>query len=366
MEQKIEIINNWNLTKFFNELENGSIKIPRFQRDYIWEKTKVIALLNSIYKQYPIGSIFLWLAPKDYKNYIRDTSELGLPEETNSSKYQFILDGQQRITSLYITLKGKIYNDTDYRTIMFDLRKKEFLIPKSKAKKNCIEAWKLMDPVAYGEVLADFAIKDREKNSNQASVWRECNEIFSNYPLSIVRTLNNNLDDVVEIFERINQGGKRLSSYDLVQASTWSPEFDLSLNIKEFNAKTEIKKLGAFNERIFTMSLTINIFENYNNSLQLQLSAEQAKHNWKKTLSGIRASIEFIKSMGIKDDLTPYHNIIPVLQFYFYKSGKASINNKHSKEIEKWFWDAKFSNRYIGSSNAQIKEDVQWIISLLE
>lgn len=366
MEQKIEIINNWNLTKFFNELENGSIKIPRFQRDYIWEKSKVVALLNSIYSQYPIGSIFLWLAPKEYKNYIRESRELGLPSETSSDKYQFILDGQQRITSLFITLKGKIYSGTDYRTIMFDMRKKEFLIPKATTKKNCVPAWKIIDPIAYGEVLADFAIKDREKNTNLASTWRELNETFTNYPLSIVRTLNSNLDDVVEIFERINQGGKRLTSYDLVQASTWSEDFDLSESILEFNSKGDIKKHGMLNDRIFTMSLTINIFENYNNALQLQLSAEQAKRNWKKTVSGINASIDFIKSMGISDDLTPYHNIIPVMQFYFYKSGKNSFDEKHVKDFEKWFWDAKFSNRYISASNTDIKEDINWILTLLD
>ena len=48
MIQKLEIINNWNLKKLLGELEAGHIKIPKFQRDYIWEKTKVVKLLNSI------------------------------------------------------------------------------------------------------------------------------------------------------------------------------------------------------------------------------------------------------------------------------------------------------------------------------
>ena len=72
MEQSIEIVKNWDLKKLIEELEAGHIKIPRFQRDYIWERSKTVKLLNSIYLKYPIGSFFLWIAPKKYNNFIRD------------------------------------------------------------------------------------------------------------------------------------------------------------------------------------------------------------------------------------------------------------------------------------------------------
>ena len=114
MEQKIEIINNWNLNKIFNELENGNMKIPRFQRGYVWERSKIVRLLNSIYKQYPIGSFFIWVASTEYKHFCREITELGLPENPESNTYSFILDGQQRITSLFVALKNKILNNTDY------------------------------------------------------------------------------------------------------------------------------------------------------------------------------------------------------------------------------------------------------------
>ena len=100
MEQRIEIINNWNLKKLFGELENGNIKIPRFQRGYVWERSKIVKLLNSIYSQYPIGSFFIWVASLDYKNFCRELTELNLPEQPEANNYSFILDGQQRITSL--------------------------------------------------------------------------------------------------------------------------------------------------------------------------------------------------------------------------------------------------------------------------
>ena len=116
MEQKIEIINNWNLKKVFHELEAGNIKIPRFQRGYVWERSKAVKLLNSINAQYPIGSIFLWLAPKEFRDFIKETEDFNIPANPNAELFQFILDGQQRISSLYATLRGKLIDFVDYKT----------------------------------------------------------------------------------------------------------------------------------------------------------------------------------------------------------------------------------------------------------
>ena len=108
MSQKIEIINNWTLPRIFQELENGNMRIPRFQRAYVWERTKIVSLLNSIYKQYPIGSFFLWDTDMRMDGFCRDITELGFPTKPEASKFSFILDGQQRITSLYVALSGNL------------------------------------------------------------------------------------------------------------------------------------------------------------------------------------------------------------------------------------------------------------------
>ena len=107
MNQKIEITNNWNIQKVFNELENGNMKIPRFQRGYVWERSKIVKLLNSIYEEHPIGSFFIWEASAQYADFCREIKELGLPKKPDANKFKFIIDGQQRITSLYVALMGK-------------------------------------------------------------------------------------------------------------------------------------------------------------------------------------------------------------------------------------------------------------------
>ena len=92
--KRIEIINNWNLSRVFQELEQGNMRIPRFQRSYVWERSKIVKLLNSIYSEYPIGSFFLWETDSQMESFSRDISEFGFPNTPSSGKFQFILDGQ--------------------------------------------------------------------------------------------------------------------------------------------------------------------------------------------------------------------------------------------------------------------------------
>ena len=126
VNERIEIINQWKLNRVFSELESGNMRIPRFQRAYVWERAKIVKLLNSIYNQYPIGSFFLWDTDTQMESFCRDITEFGFPNKPEANKFTFILDGQQRITSLYVTLKGKQLNGVDYKSICFNLDKRVF------------------------------------------------------------------------------------------------------------------------------------------------------------------------------------------------------------------------------------------------
>lgn len=366
MDQQLEIINNWNLKKLLTEMESGQIKIPKFQRNYIWEKTKVVKLLNSIYHQYPIGSFFFWIAPPEYQSFTRQTEDLGLPNSQNNGAFQFILDGQQRMISLFVALRGKTMNGNDYSKICFNPTRKEFRIPRSKSDARNIPAWKLFDNQAYGEVYKTLISKSTTKNNTTAENWRECHEIFSNYPISIVKTMKNNLDDVVEIFERINQGGKHLTVFDLIHATTWSESFDLKEQIEHFNKEIVKKNFKKLNNKVFTLALTLNIFDDARTLYQLRLTPKQCQNLWPKTKSALIATLNFLKQMRITGDLSAYQNFLPIIQYYFFKSGVKEINEAHQKTIEKWFWDSKFKKRYQTSVYTRIKEDANWILNLIE
>ncbi|MCB0458509.1 MAG: DUF262 domain-containing protein [Flavobacteriaceae bacterium] len=367
MEQRIEIINNWNLKKVFNELESGNMKIPRFQRGYVWERSKIVKLLNSIYSQYPIGSFFLWMANKEYENFCREIEELNLPKEPESNLYSFILDGQQRITSLYVALKGKELNGTDYSTICFNVEKKTFQIPRLKTEQHNIPAWKLFDTKEYSKVLKEYTLFDVDNDTNFSENWSICQQLFSDYPISIIKSLKMDLEEVVDIFERINQGGKRLSLFDLVHASAWAPEFDLREKIKLFNSEDNVKIFGGLENEIFTQSLALNNLGDCTNKNQLKLTADICSASWKNTIESIRLAIDFVKSFGVRFvSFLPYNSFLPIIQYYFYRSGLKSIRNEHKSIIENWFWTSTFSARFSSSSLTRMTEDANWITKLVD
>ncbi len=367
MEQRIEIINNWNLKKIFNELECGNMKIPRFQRGYVWERAKIVKLLNSIYAQYPIGSFFLWMANVEYKNFCREIEELNFPKTPESNSYSFILDGQQRITSLYVALNGRILNDIDYSTICFNLEKRTFQIPRLKTEQHNIPAWQLFNSQEYGKVLKYYTLYDSENKSNLADNWMTCHQIFSDYPISVIKTLKMDLDEVVNIFERINQGGKRLSLFDLVHASAWSVDFDLRDKIKDFNNEDNVKRFGGIGNEVFTQSLALNCFDDCTNKNQLKLTSKLCLDEWNKTTESLRLAIDFVKSFGVGFiSFLPYNSFLPILQHYFYYSGLRSVKAEHKSFIDNWFWTSTFSARFSSSSLTKMTEDSTWIKSLVD
>lgn len=363
MAQKIDIINNWTLPRIFQELENGNMRIPRFQRAYVWERSKIVSLLNSIYHQYPIGTFFLWDTDTQMEGFCRDITEFGFPKKPEASKFSFILDGQQRITSLYVALRGKTLNDTDYSKICFNLEHKVFKIPTLKTEQNNIPVWKIYDDKEYGNLLQEYYSSGR---IDYGAVIQDCHNLLTSYPVSIIKSMNMELDEVVTIFERINQGGKRLSLFDLVHASVWSEDFDLREKIEEVNDEPAIKLFGEIGAEIFTQSLALNISNDCTNRHQLELTNQDCRTHWKRTVECIRLAVDFIKNFGVQQmAIIPYPSLLAIIQHYFFVADKDVIVQDDKSLISDWFWTATFSQRYSSSTLSRMNEDAVWIRDLI-
>ena len=108
------------------ELEKGVIQIPQFQRDFVWSLEKTTGLLDSILRGYPIGTFILWKTNERIHS-VRKIGDLELPEPPKEEKIEYVLDGQQRIASLYTAYKGAEVQKkgekkiTDYKKIFVNL-----------------------------------------------------------------------------------------------------------------------------------------------------------------------------------------------------------------------------------------------------
>ncbi len=85
-------------------MDRGSIKIPKFQREFVWSISKTAQLLDSILKGYPIGTFILWQTNEKLNN-VRNIGNTNLPN-SEARDIQYVLDGQQRIISLFAAYTG--------------------------------------------------------------------------------------------------------------------------------------------------------------------------------------------------------------------------------------------------------------------
>jgi len=108
----------------FSEIDTGKIKIPKFQREFVWSKTETAKLIDSILRGFPIGTFILWKTRDELRHY-KDIGNATLPKTPKGDSAYYILDGQQRITSLYAVKKGLIITkdgkEIDYKDIFINL-----------------------------------------------------------------------------------------------------------------------------------------------------------------------------------------------------------------------------------------------------
>lgn len=98
---------DYRINKVINKIASGEIRIPSFQRDYIWEPENVAFLMDSIYKGFPIGSVLFWRTSEK----LHTEKQLGnycLPEPTKNYPIDYVLDGQQRITSIFSVFQTEL------------------------------------------------------------------------------------------------------------------------------------------------------------------------------------------------------------------------------------------------------------------
>lgn len=348
--QKIKIKGDYKLADIVHDIEKGILRIPQFQREFVWDKPRVIKLLESIYLEYPIGSFFFWDAPRKYYDFYRDIAELGLPKPDKYEKIVFILDGQQRLTSLYVTVKGLTLYGRDYKKICFDLDEKVF-IDRTPDNQRFVSLSDLLSNERYS--VYDGLNVERKKSFN------ECFQRFNNYPFSAIDVRDKELDEVCDIFERINQGGQKLNLFDLISASTWTPNFDLRVSVKEENEKLKTKGFGEIDNEVYLQALSLIAKGSCTRPVQLQLRAEDVTKFWQETIESISLAIDYLKNnLGVVNSIfIPYRSMIALVAYLFYKAKGRSLNHEQSEFLAQWFWQTTFSERYSASILTLMTED---------
>lgn len=101
---------DWTVQQLVDAVSTGTLRLPDLQRPFVWPKTKVRDLLDSMYRGYPVGELMFWNRSGD-----GETGTIGLGAKQQSSTHR-IVDGQQRVTSLFVAITGEAVKDDDYKS----------------------------------------------------------------------------------------------------------------------------------------------------------------------------------------------------------------------------------------------------------
>lgn len=353
------------LSDLLYEMETGKLQVPRFQRNFVWPLSKTRRLLDSMYKEFPIGTFFLWRAPSGSPLLSRPLTELGIPEPQRGAEVFYILDGQQRLTSLFVTLKGQKLDSRNYGRISIDLETatrydrnqedgfdEDIFVYRSGDNRRYVAVCDLVGQ-SHLDIYEEIP-KVRRRAFNKAH-----NILRETYPFSVVWIQEQMLGDAIEIFQRINQAGKRLSRYDLICANVWTKEFDFRKEVERLNRQFRREGFGKLHETIFTQTFALILKDRCTTAAELSLQTEEIIEAWDRIIRSLELAIDFAaNTLGVKRArYLPYRGILPVLAYYFYHAGRSAISARERDTLWDWFWRVTLSERYSSTSPSRMAED---------
>jgi hypothetical protein len=143
------------LAELVKRFDSGSIRLPLMQRDYVWRPSKRIALLDSLYRRWPIGAFYVWQTSDDHPEKDKFGSYVS---KHMDNFFGFLLDGQQRLTSLSLAIRSDANGDLDHRAF-FDIVNETFYLGNS--KKTILKRVENDDPFLVP--LSEIVLSDLSK-----------------------------------------------------------------------------------------------------------------------------------------------------------------------------------------------------------
>ncbi len=349
-------------------IAQGQIKIPQFQRDFVWTMQKSADLMDSIIKGYPIGTFIFWRT-KERLRSVRNIGNQLLPEPQLGEFVDYVLDGQQRLTSLFASLKGirllrEDRKEDDFSQIFIDLEATEsdqIVITDSSGR----------SPESLISVL-DLLTGDFTKLAAYPSQYHEKLRTYRNriesYQYSIIQVRDAPIEVATEIFTRINVGGKPLSLFEIMVAKTFDQErkFDLSEKFQELIENLRPLNYETISDATVLQIIAIILSKECKRQVILRLDKNDFISSWDKAKDAIERAVEYFRNCYRipVSQLLPYNALIVPFAYFFSHHPDRPTGDKQ-KFLEDFFWRCALSGRYSSSVESKLAQDVKRIDQIL-
>lgn len=337
----------------------ADILLPKFQRDFVWEKSQILDLLDSIAQNYPVGSVLLWRSRQELKSE-RAIADLNIAPTKEDYPVNYLLDGQQRLSSICGALYWKGSDPNSRWNIAYDLREQKFfhLDTLDNPPVHQVRLNRISDPSAFFHQIALIGKEnDGEELSARASALFNR---FKDYKIATVTLHDMSIEAVAPIFERINSRGTPLTIVDLMRAATWSEDFDLVDEITSITEGLSEKNFGDIERKTVLRNISAAAGGGFSESSIDQLrrfDTNRLKQAVADTKSSYQKAVDFLTTeMHIPSDRQlPYTNQMVVLSEIF-----RQLNHPNAAQIDairKWFWRTAVGGYFGGWNTGNMASD---------
>ncbi len=345
-----------------DQIDLGSMALPEFQRGYVWNREQVRGLMEALYRKHPVGGLLVWLTKSEEAN-ARGEGSLA------PGIVKLLLDGQQRITSLYGIVRGKPpkFFDGNVQTfsgLYFNLNEEtfEFYAPlKMKDNPLWFSVTDLMrEGVAEG-VKRVLAFPSLSANVNQYINRLNAIENIKQIDLHIeeVTGEDKTIDVVVGIFNRVNSGGTKLSQGDLALAkicAEWPPARE------EMKERLSKWKNAGFNFDLDWLLRNINAI--LRNESRFDAMKDVTTSDFKDGLKAAERTTDTLLNLiasrlGLDhDDVLGSRYAIPVMARYLAQKNYKIADHKDRDKLLYWYVQTLLWGRYAGSVESTMRQDL--------
>lgn len=368
-----------------NQLEEGGFWLPNIQRHFVWSEEQIVRLFDSIMREYPIGTLMVWKTKQKIKcrrflsTFKASINILDTYETPNDLQKLLVLDGQQRIQSLFIALKGsyegkELYLDVlNYSDGSDDVKYRFKFLDESQVEPNMVKVKDVVDSNDKSTGISRAIIKriksagikvDDDKREEIEDTIGQVINIFCTQDVIAYQELDSvdnsaiySENDIVEIFIRANSGGTILEKSDLLFAL-------LTISIEDIEEKLEelindLNGVGYKFNRDFILKVCLTLIgagSKYDvDKFRKPENIEKINDNWTEITNAIKDVKDFLYGKTyIRCDktLSAYTPLIPIiyLRYKYKKAYNKAINNG----LSNWLLKVILSSVYSNSSDSLI------------
>lgn len=357
------------ISTILDYIDSGHMALPEFQRGYVWNRDQVRGLFDSLYKKHPVGGLLVWATESQSASH-RGDGQLA------AGVVKLLLDGQQRITSLYGVVRGmppKFFdgNEKAFTGLRFNLDAEvfEFYQPvKMKDDPLWIDVTELMKRGAagLGSYVATFASNPdlaQRVGDFAGRLSKLLNVCDTDLHIDEVTGSDKTLDVVVDIFNRVNSGGTKLSKGDLALAkicAEWpSGRDEMKATLSKWEASGYQFNLDWLLRSVNTVLTGEAKFQYLHdkNSSEIQEGLKRATAHIEQILNLIGGRL------GIDHDQVFFGRFgVPVMARYLENRKSSNAGSMDEKERDKllfWYVQAAMWGRFSGSTESFIDQDLE-------